>query len=174
MKRSHRVALKLTPEQESLFSQHAGYARFATTGPWVNSRLAWTMVSGCLKRHSGCAGTRSRGSSRCAQAHTGTGVAVQSARRLCAVRYNWAVGEFKAGMDDGEWLSEKTLRLCWNKVKGIIASWGAALSQNAAKYVIIDFGQASAVWGAHRKRVKAGQRSGRRVGFPRLKRRRHE
>ena len=61
MKRSHRLALKPTPEQESLFSQHAGYARFA---------------------------------------------------------YNWAVGEFKAGMDDGEWLSEKTLRLCWNKGQG--------------------------------------------------------
>ena len=29
MKRSHRVALKPTPEQESLFDQHAGYARFA-------------------------------------------------------------------------------------------------------------------------------------------------
>ena len=29
MKRSHRVALKPTPEQESLFSQNAGYARFA-------------------------------------------------------------------------------------------------------------------------------------------------
>ena len=29
-------------------------------------------------------------------------------------------------------------------------------------------------WGAHRGRVKAGLRSGRRVGFPRFKRRRHE
>ena len=29
MKRAHRVALKPTPEQESLFGQHAGYARFA-------------------------------------------------------------------------------------------------------------------------------------------------
>ena len=53
MKRSHGVVLKPTSEQESLFSQHAGYERFA---------------------------------------------------------YNWAVGEFKAGLDVGEWLSEKTLR----------------------------------------------------------------
>ena len=45
--------LKPTSEQESLFSQHAGYERFA---------------------------------------------------------YNWAVGEFKVGLDVGEWLSEKTLR----------------------------------------------------------------
>ena len=60
MKRSHRIALKPTPEQESLFRQHAGYARFA---------------------------------------------------------YNWAVGEFKAGLDVGEWLSDRTLRPRWNKIK---------------------------------------------------------
>ena len=29
MKRSHRIALKPTPEQEALFGQHTGYARFA-------------------------------------------------------------------------------------------------------------------------------------------------
>ena len=117
MKRSHRVALKPTPEQESLFSQNAGYARFA---------------------------------------------------------YNWAVGEFKAGLDVGEWLPDQTLRPRWNVVKGIIAPWGAELSQNAAKYAIIDLGQAADTWGAHRGRVKAGLRSGRRVEFPRFKRRRHE
>ena len=49
MIRSHRICLKPTAEQESLFLQHAGFARFA---------------------------------------------------------YNWAVGEFKAGLDVGEWLSE--------------------------------------------------------------------
>ena len=117
MKRSHRIALKPTPEQETLFNQHAGYARFA---------------------------------------------------------YNWAVGEFKAGLDVGEWLSERTLRPRWNKVKGMIAPWAAPLSQNAAKYAIIDFGQAAGSWGAYRKAVKAGQRPGRHVGFPRFKRRRHE
>ena len=69
MKRSHRVALKPTPEQEALFGQHAGYARFT---------------------------------------------------------YNWAVGEFKAGLDVGEWLSERTLRPRWDRVKGMIAPWGAA------------------------------------------------
>ena len=117
MKRAHRVALKPTLDQELLFSQHAGYARFA---------------------------------------------------------YNWAVGEFKAGLDVGEWLPDQTLRPRWNRVKGIIAPWAVVLSQNAAKYAIIDFGQAADAWGAHRKRVKAGRRSGRRVGFPRFKRRRHE
>ena len=117
MKRSHRMALRPTLEQESLFGQHAGYARFA---------------------------------------------------------YNWAVGEFKAGLYVGEWLSDQTLRPRWNVVKGIIAPWAAVFSQNAAKYAIIDFGQAADTWGAHRKRVKAGQRPSRHVGFPRFKRRRHE
>ena len=117
MKRSHRVALKPTPEQESLFGQHAGYARFA---------------------------------------------------------YNWALGEFKAGLDVGEWLPDQTLRPRWNVVKGSIAPWGAVLSQNAAKYAIIDLGQAATSWGEYRKRVKSGRRSGRHVGFPRFKRRRHE
>ena len=86
MKRSHRVALRPTLEQESLFGQHAGYARFA---------------------------------------------------------YNWAVGEFKAGLYVGEWLSDQTLRPRWNVVKGSIAPWAAVFSQNAAKYAIIDFGQAA-------------------------------
>ena len=44
------------------------------------------------------------------------------------------------------------------------------LSQNAAKYAVIDFGQAAESWGSDRQQVKAG----RRVGFPRFKRRRHE
>lgn len=117
MKRAHRVALKPTPDQESLFSQHAGYTRFA---------------------------------------------------------YNWALGEFKAGLEVGEWLTDRTLRPRWNRVKSMIAPWGAALCQNAAKYAIIDFGQAAYSWGDSLQRVKAGHCSGRRVGFPRFKRRRHE
>ena len=117
MKKAHRIALEPTPEQESLFGQHAGYARFS---------------------------------------------------------YNWAVGEFKAGLDVGEWLSQRTLRPRWNQVKRLIAPWAAELSQNAAKYAIIDFGQAATTWGAYRKRLKAGEKPGRRVGFPRFKRRKHE
>ena len=69
MKRAHRVALKPTPEQESLFGQHAGYARFA---------------------------------------------------------YNWALGEYKAGLDVGEWLNHQSLRPRWTVVKKIIAPWGRA------------------------------------------------
>ena len=117
MKRAHRVALRPTAEQEQLFRQHAGYARFA---------------------------------------------------------YNWALGEFQAGLDVGEWLSEKTLRPRWNRVKHIIAPWAQPLSQNAAKYAIIDFGQAANSWGDYRRSLKAGERPARRVGFPKFKRRKHE
>ena len=117
MKRAHRIALKPIPEQESLFGQHAGYARFA---------------------------------------------------------YNWAVSEFKAGLEVGEWLSERSPRPRWNKVKHFIAPWASVLSQNAAKYAIIDFGQAADAWGAFRRAVKAGKLPGRRRGFPRFKRRKHQ
>ena len=88
--------------------------------------------------------------------------------------YNWAVGEFRAGLEVGEWLSERTLRPRWNRVKHLIAPWARPLSQNAAKYAIIDFGQAADAWGTWRKAVRAGKRPGRRVGFPRFKRRKHE
>ena len=88
--------------------------------------------------------------------------------------YNWAVGEFRAGLEVGEWLTERTLRPRWNLVKGMIAPWGRELSQNAAKYAIIDFGQAAEGWGEYCRKVKVGQRPGRRVGYPRYKRRKHE
>ena len=88
--------------------------------------------------------------------------------------YNWALGEFKAGLEAGEWLTHRSLRPRWNRVKGMIAPWAATLSQNAAKYPIIDFGQAAEGWDAYRKRVKMGQFHGRRASFPRFKRRRHE
>ena len=117
MLKCHRIALKPTPEQEALFVQHAGYARFA---------------------------------------------------------YNWALGGFRAGLDVGDWLAERTRRPRWNRVKGMIAPWGCKLSQNAARYAIIDFGQAVEGWGQYRRRVKAVHRPGRRVGFPRYKRRKHE
>ena len=88
--------------------------------------------------------------------------------------YEWAVDEFKAGLDVGEGLSERTLRPRWNQVKGMIAPWGSALSQNAAKYTIVDFCQAADSWGEYLRKVRAGRRTGRRVGFPRFKRRKHE
>ena len=117
MKKSHRVALKPSLEQESLFGQHAGYARFA---------------------------------------------------------YNWALGEFKAGLEVGEWLTDRSLRPRWNTVKRLIAPWGSELSQNAAKYAVMDLGDASQNWSDCRQRLRSGRSTGRRVGFPRFKRRKHE
>ena len=74
----------------------------------------------------------------------------------------------------GEWLTQRSLRPRWNQVKGMIAPWGASLSQNAAKYAIIDFGQAAEGWAEYRRKVNSGQRPRRRVGFPKYKRRKHD
>ena len=112
-------------------------------------------------------------SPHCAQAHARAGGSVRAARGLRSVRLQ-LVGEFQAGLRVGEWLTERTLRPRWNRVKGMVAPWGTELSQNAAKYAIIDLGQGAAAWGEYRGRVKAGQRAGRRVGFPKFKRRKHE
>lgn len=59
-------------------------------------------------------------------------------------------------------------------MKQIIAPSGTKLSQNSAKYAVIDFGQAAEGWSEYRRKLKADQRPGRRVGLPRLKRRKHE
>ena len=58
-------------------------------------------------------------------------------------------------------------------VRRFIAPWGGVLGQNAAKYAIIDLGQAcqSCNDSTHKRRDGVACR---RVGFPRLKRRRHE
>ena len=117
MLKSHRIALRPTSGQASLFGRQAGYTRFA---------------------------------------------------------YNWAVGEFKAGLGVGEWLADRTLRPRWNRVKGMIAPWGTELSQNAAKYSTVDLAQAAENWGEYRRKLKARQWPGRHVGFPRFKIRKHE
>ena len=41
-------------------------------------------------------------------------------------------------------------------MKQFIAPWAVPLSQNAAKYAIVDFGQAANAWGEYRQRVKQG------------------
>ena len=48
------------------------------------------------------------------------------------------------------------------------------MSQNAAKYAIIDFVQAAESWGEYQRKMKTEHRPSRRVGFPRFKRRKHE
>ena len=84
--------------------------------------------------------------------------------------YNTALADFKAGLDAGEWLSDKALRPRFNAIKRELAPWSAQLSQNAGKYAIIDLGQAIDAFGAYRKAVKEGLRM-RRVGFPSFRKR---
>ena len=66
------------------------------------------------------------------------------------------------------------MRPRWNKVKHLIAPWARGLSQNAAKYAIIDFGQAANTWGARRNALRVGKAAGRRRGFPQFTRRKHK
>ena len=35
--------------------------------------------------------------------------------------YNWALGKFRAGLEVGEWLRDRSLRPRWNRVKQFIA-----------------------------------------------------
>ncbi len=91
--------------------------------------------------------------------------ATRLARHLGYARFahNHALADFKAGLDDGEWRREKTLRPRFNVVKRTLAPWCVGLSQNAAKYAIIELGQAIDAFGAYRK---AGP-----VGFPKFRKR---
>ena len=87
MKRSHRVALKPTPEQESLFGQHAGMRGSPTTGLWVNSRLAWTLANGCPTRRCGqrwnvIKGITRRGARRCPRTQQSTPSSTWARRRM--------------------------------------------------------------------------------------------
>lgn len=109
-----------------------------------------------------------------AQAHAGEEALFKQHAGYGRYAYNWALDEFEAGLDVGEWLTERILRPWWNKVKSMIAPWGALLFQRAAKCAIIDLGQAATGWGEYRRKVKSGQCPGRRVGSPRFKRREHE
>ena len=84
--------------------------------------------------------------------------------------YNHALADFKAGLDDGEWRGDETLRPRFNAVKRSVAPWSVELSQNAAKYAIIEVGQAIDAFGAYRKAVKAGRKV-RHTGFPRFRKR---
>ena len=91
---------------------------------------------------------------------------------LARIAYNWAVGEFSAGLhpEVGEWCPAYTLLRRFNAVKRNLWAWCDELSACASKGAIKDAGLAIQRWGAYRKGRKAGE-SGRFVGFPRYKRR---
>ena len=54
------------------------------------------------------------------------------------------------------------------------SSVGSGAVSERGQFAIIELGQAAVDWGEYCRRGKAGQRPGRRVGFPRFKRRKHE
>ena len=92
----------------------------------------------------------------------------KQARRLAQhagyarVAYNHALADFKDGLGKGEWRTHYELRPRWNQVKAGRYPWCKELSQNAAKYAIIQLGDAVRAWRSDRQKNR----------FPRFKSRR--
>ena len=84
------------------------------------------------------------------------------------VAYNHALADFKAGLDDGEFRNDMTLRPRWNAVKREKYPWCVALSQNAAKNAICNLGNAINAWTG---RTKDGSKRKTKSRFPRFKKR---
>ncbi|MCY4059798.1 MAG: transposase, partial [Gammaproteobacteria bacterium] len=84
--------------------------------------------------------------------------------------WNWGVAETRRALDAGEKsaTSHYRCRPAFNRVKAGIAPWSAVLSQNAAKYALIDLGTAWArLWRARREGKEAGRGFDRRCRPPR-------
>ena len=75
--------------------------------------------------------------------------------------YNWAVGEFQAGLEVGEWLPERSLRRRWNAAKGFIILPGkeAALPRS---------GRQSIIWSLHQTGPFVKAKTNETSGEPRL------
>ena len=165
MKRAHRIALKPTPEQEALFLQHAGYARSLAGNP--DSPQADVFLTSIIDEIVGFAtyyihyhAILAFNTSASPSAKPGQWLSGQTSR----FAYNWAVGEFKAGLDVGEWLSDRTLRPRWNRVRPMSAPCASVPSRRTPPSTPSSTSaKAAASWGAYRKRLKAGQHPGRRT-----------
>ena len=72
------------------------------------------------------------------------------------------MADFKDGLGKGEWRTHYELRPRWNRVKAGRYPWCRELSQNAAKYAIIQLGDAVRAWRSDRQKNR----------FPRFKSRR--
>jgi len=77
---------------------------------------------------------------------------------LSLVAYNAALSEFKAGLDDGKWLSVYDIKRLFNAKKDGVFDWCRSLSQNDSKNALHDLAHAV-------KRRKSGQNK-----FPKLRR----
>ena len=93
--------------------------------------------------------------------NTGQRVALARHAGYARFAYNWALADFKAGLDAGEWRSDRTLRPRWNAAKPAAAPWCTALLQVVAKNAIRDLGRATDNWKNPKLRAR----------FPRFKRR---
>ena len=101
--------------------------------------------------------------SHCIALDVNTGQRVALARHAGYARFafNWALADFKAGLDAGEWRSDRTLRPRWNAAKHAAAPWCTAMLQVVAKNAIRDLGRAVDNWKDPKLRAR----------FPRFKRR---
>ena len=86
--------------------------------------------------------------------------------------WNWGVEETRRALDAVEKspTSHYRLRPAFNAAKGDVAPWSKALSQNAAKYALIDLAKAwERFWREREAAKKAGAKPGRRYQPPRFK-----
>ena len=92
-------------------------------------------------------------------------------------RCNRALGEFRAGLGAGAWLAHRSLRPRWNRVKGVncAVGYGAVAERREPRSTPAStLVRRRPTWGDNPGKLKAGQPPGRRVGFPRYKRRKHQ
>ena len=78
--------------------------------------------------------------------NTGQRVALARHAGYARFAFNWALADFKAGLDAGEWRSDRTLRPRWNAAKHTTAPWCTAMLQVVAKKAIRDLGRALDNW----------------------------
>jgi putative transposase len=87
--------------------------------------------------------------------------------------FNWGLAQVKADLDakavdpahESVGWDLGSLRKAWNRAKDTVAPWWAANSKECYSAGLADLGQALSNWDNSRN----GERSGRRVGFPRFK-----
>ena len=79
-------------------------------------------------------------------ANTGQRVALARHAGYARFAYNWALADFKAGLDADEWRGDRTLRPRWNAAKHAVAPWCGAMLQVVAKNAIRDLGRAVDNW----------------------------
>ena len=81
------------------------------------------------------------------------------------VAYNCALYEFKAGLDDDNWMSLYDTKRAFNSKKFNTFEWSKSLSQNAAKNAIHDFYDAVKRWKSGQSRFPKYKRKNRRMSY---------